>query len=1192
MIAISHVTRKGSTQLMHGVIADDTVATAAAKLEAQLGGPVYMWCNRPVDAHEALAISVAGGYHQTGRAFVPAVAVRELKGRLGVALTEAKAASPLKMLAALQKHGEQIYEPVPMRNRYVVPGGYFANDDADPFDVVAPDSVFAAAHSRPFNTGDVLMESFYADTAMVTTRADLEYARPKGVSAAQWSAGVVDKYFPEVQDRDLFKFTTQADKQLREQRRIEYVSEPVITYIPITGGLPVGAHPGADRLIAAFAALEASESRPAVRIQGGGIDRPVSRIHDSFAEEDLRRVQPPAKKEWLQVVLKHAKGIANLTVLPSGTYKLQIRFGYLERARLSDAVPYIDLANAVLERVSPLIRPIHERYLRPSYSLYIQKPQLLDTPSVLGGPNNGVYQTVGVDLPARCSIEDVERIVGARGYPSLKGVNHHAGNYFLQWTRSNVIRKSSVVKNLVYHAAAHGGLTSARMTELTSELGLTKKEIAEISESGFDRHSVMTTVRAHLSSDTKLTVTVNGNDPEYGRRVGQAMSNILRECGKGRSKGVTDWSSAVSDSPDEAGALVVSGGDLDEFYEFFYEDEGAGAGAGAGAENDVTADPGIGLVPLKQKGDILERLKNADPSVFAFPGQPGYAPYSMKCQKNNKSTRQPLVLTKAELKKAESGSSAAALDNKLEYRGHAYVCPEKWCPVSGVARRLSEPCPDPDEPQWTLWNNNFPAFQPGVAHPDGLCMPCCFGTKVKPGGKKWEDMQKCLRSERDKDAEAGNEGDDPGDVKRAKTGHVNKADKLLDEGCYGKVPDDLYQKSTPGDAPVRRGMGNKAQATFANTLAFVSGHRTAALLMRQIAKNLKPEHFIQSDVREFMTSDDARAALSVSEAAIKKWMTPAYASLVGIKTSAKLKTHQIRREARIMLAQTKCTETLELGAAPSNASLFRLYNSGAIDAPSVMLVELDEAGNAHAEHACEHSMPASGQIAVIFKRRSSYEPIGFKTKNAFRSAWDADHPWLRHIFDSIRAQTPKCSKRVTSYSMMAVGCTTASGYLPFARPVFVDPAFAHTHVADFALAGPASDAEARRALELTGNRFYISTWKQVASATRTDSQKDEALFSAGEDDARSRTMRDLAKHLDASRQLTQSIRDDLIDTQRRPNETARNHIKRLSLAAKGIVPEDVDPTDLDYAVERIVHPIPAGVVPSVKTQPREKIVYF
>ena len=1139
---------------MHGVLPDDTVATAAAKLEAQLsGGDVYMWCERPVDAHEALAIAVAGGAHETGRNYSPSVAARELKSRLGVSVTAARASTPLKLLEFLRKLGDPLFEPVSMRNRYVIPGGYFANDEVDPFRVTAPDKDFAAAHARPFNTGDLLVESFGADTVMVTTRRDVEDFRPKSTPAASWASGVIDKYFPAVQDRDLYRFTPKSDRMLREQRRIPLTREPIVTYLPMTGGMPVGESPGPDRLIAAFAALSTSESRPVVRVQGGGIDRPVTRVHDSYPDESIRRMRVPVKKDWLQVVVKLDKGSAVLMVLPSGVYKLQIRFGYLEKAVMADAVRYFEPVNEVLRTVSPLIRPLSEAHVRPSSSLYIQKPQLLDTPSVLGGPSNGVYQTVYVDLPARCTLDDVSAVIAARGFPSLKAINHHAGNFHMQWTRANSLRKSSVVKNLIYHSSKNGGLTAARMDELTAELGLSRKEIAEMAASKFTRNASMTLVKAHLSSDTKLTVTVNGNDPEYGRRIGETLSNLLRECGKGRSKGVTDWSSAVSDSPDQT--PTTSLGDMDEFYEFFEEE---------GEEEELAPAP-ASAPPPAQKGDILERLKDADPKVFAFPGQPGYVPYSMKCQKNSKTTRQPLVLSPAELASAEMGSTGDALEHGLAYRGNTYICPEKWCPVSGVARTRSEPCPDPDEPEWTMWNNNYPAFQPGVAHPDGLCMPCCFGTKIKPGGKKWEDLQKCV------------ETDDVA-VKRNKAGHVNKPDKLLSEGAFGKVPADMYRGAL---YPVRRGMGDKTKATLANAAAFALGvGGGGGALLRAIAAGLLPEHFIQCDVREFMTAEDAAVAETVDEARVRRWTTDPYAKAAGIRALS-LTPPRLRREARIMLAHARCVQALARGIAPSDVSLFRLLNSGALpEAPPLILVELDDAGNAYAEHACEHSMPASGSVVVVLKKRTVYEPVGFKHRNAFRPAWDAADPWVQRVFASVREQTPPCRRRVTSYSVMAVGCLTKTGYLPFARPVFIDPAYEHSHVSDLASLDPASEADARSALAATKNPFYASKWKDVASRTRSDSEKDEALFSAPVEDARSRTMRDIAEKLETVASFSLDI--DPASLALLPGESTRKQIKRLR-GAEGAA--------ADLAIERLVRPIPSGVIPAVKTHGRERITF-
>ena len=793
---VIHASKSGREALSsHGLVDDDTVATAAVKLERLLGSPAYMWCYRQVDAHEALAIAVAGGVHETGGKYDPAVTVRELDRRMSIKVTAAAASSPAKLLANLRRRDEsELREPVAMRNRSVVPGGYFSAEDVDPYSDLRWDGDFARAHARPFNTGDLLLEAFDADTVYVTTERDLEAARPSGVAAKAWREGFVSRYLPGVEDRDLFKWSEAGERQLRDQRKTPASDPPVITYLPVVGGTPVG-KVGIDALLNAFATAGANEARPVVRVQGGGIDRPVARVHRSFSDEELARVRTPDRREWLQAVFRRGKGAAQLTVYPTGSYKLQVRFGYLEQATTDDAVAYFAPANAFLATVSPLIRPLSPRHLRPSSSLYIQKPQLLETPSILGGPRNGVYQIATVKLPARCSLEDVEAAVRARGFPAIKAVNTHAGVLYLQWVRSSALRKAAVVKNLLHHSANNGGLTAAGVEALAAELGLTRRELVDIAESKFSRHTVMTLVRVRVASDTALTVHVYGNDPAHGVRVQQTLTNLLRECGKGRGRGATDWSESVSASPDATDAGIASASDLDEFYEFFddaevYDDDDDNEDEGPDGPDMPAGGP---EVPLEQKGNILERLKRADPAVFAFPSQPGYVPYSMKCQKNRGSTKQPLVLTREEAERAARGSASGkgkeALDNALEYRGLSYVCPEKWCPISGVARGLTESCPDPDEPEWTMWSSNYPALQAGVAHPQGLCMPCCFGTKPKQGDKKWKTIAKCKEDA----GEASREGDGPAAVSgrkasQIKTGYVSKADKLLEEGGTGSPP--------------------------------------------------------------------------------------------------------------------------------------------------------------------------------------------------------------------------------------------------------------------------------------------------------------------------------------------------------------------------------------------------------------------
>ena len=1165
----------------HGLLPDDTVATAAAKLEALLGSPVHLWCLRPVDAHEALAIAVAAGAHETGGAYSPRVAAREARARLGLQVTPAQAGSPLKLLRWLQRQ-DDIREPVAMRNRFVIPGGYFEHS-ADPYD----DTALRPPAARPFNTADLLLESFHTDELLVTTARDLEAARPADVSARAWREGFVARYVPDAPDRDLFKWTPAAERRLREQRQSDARRDAAVTYLPVTGGTPVG-EVGMDRIMEAFASARTTPAMPMLRVQGGGIDRPVARVQRSLPEEARRRLRSSAKREWLQALFVAGKGSCQLLVFPNGAYKLQVRFGYLEKARLEDAVAYLEPVNALLKRVSPMIRPVLPRHLTPSSSLYIQKPQLLETPSVLGGPRNGVYQTVALPLPAVCTVEEVARIVEARGFPSLKAVNVHGGELHMQWVRSSGIRKASIVKNLVHHNASNGGLSLARVDALAAELGMTRQEVAEVAAQPFSRHTVLTLAKARVTSDTTLTVQVNGNDPGHAARVAQTLANLLRECGRGRARGESDWSKTVSDSPGAFGDDLAPSSALDEFYEFFEDDDDA-----AGAEEPEAPGPPGDLAVIRQKGDILERLKQADPEVFAFPSQPGYVPYSMKCQKNNATTRQPLVLTDEGLAAALEGSSAAgrkALASRLRYRGLTYVCPEKWCAVSGVARGLAEDCPDPDEPQWTMWNQNHPMFQPGVAHPKGLCMPCCFGSAPKKGLKNWNVLERCKRDA----GEPLDEGvpDPAREAGRVKTGHINKADKLLEEGAYGFVPDALFPGGAPpGDRPVRRGMGLRKEATLGRSLAFLLGHRTEAALKRALARALLPEHFVQADVREFMAGAPERP----TKTAVRRWATREYLRVMGLR-EADIDGDVLAREARVMAAHAECARRLEADGPVSNTSLLRLVNSGALEGPPVMLLEVDEAGNAYAEHCQDRAMPAAGHVLAVLKRRDTHEPLGRKRpKGSFDPRWDAGLPWVRLIFDAVARALPPGGRRVVSFSRMAVGCLRPSGYLPYARPVFVDPAHPHANLSDLPAAelAPASEQDARDALEATGSDFYRFAWREVARSAPHYDATDALLFGPAQEDTRSRVMADTDRRVEQINRTAAWLRDNVPPAELAPlpGEDARARLGRVRRAVAADMPDPPTPEVVDFAAETVRRPVPAGTVPSVDYGPDEEIVY-
>ena len=341
-----------------------------------------------------------------------------------------------------------------------------------------------------------------------------------------------------------------------------------------------------------------------------------------------------------------------------------------------------------------------------------------------------------------------------------------------------------------------------------------------------------------------------------------------------------------------------------------------------------------------------------------------------------------------------------------------------------------------------------------------------------------------------------------------------------------------------------------------------------------------------------MSNEDAARAAEQSEARVRAWMTREYADALSLKR-ASLTRAQLSREARVMLAHEECVRRLNKGEKISDVSLFRFVNSGALRKRPVLLVHLDEAGNASAEHLPESAMPSSGKVAAVLKRRDTYEPVGAKVMGGFDPWWDAAAAWPQRVFSAVRSVVPAGRKRVVSYSMMAVGAVVASGYLPFSRPVFVDPAFPHQHVADGRLPAPASAAATEGALRLTGDAFYRFAWRDVAVSTAADDERDATLFLPAADDERSRAMARLNARLEATKRVTAELMDnvDASAFERRPGETARAMVLRARRQAREAVDLDVPDDVLDFAVETLLRPVPGGVPPSVRPGSGERIAH-
>jgi len=134
-------------------------------------------------------------------------------------------------------------------------------------------------------------------------------------------------------------------------------------------------------------------------------------------------------------------------------------------------------------------------------------------------------------------------------------------------------------------------------------------------------------------------------------------------------------------------------------------------------------------------GMVLRALQNADPRLFSSKSN-----YPKMCGKV--SDRQPIHLRAEELERISPDAYTTALrygSTPEMAERNAYICPEVWCPVSRTPMTMKQyrdagnKCPGGeramvfDKPYWKGKEKRYPGFLPSWKHPEGMCMPCCFG---------------------------------------------------------------------------------------------------------------------------------------------------------------------------------------------------------------------------------------------------------------------------------------------------------------------------------------------------------------------------------------------------------------------------------------------------------------------------------
>ena len=172
-------------------------------------------------------------------------------------------------------------------------------------------------------------------------------------------------------------------------------------------------------------------------------------------------------------------------------------------------------------------------------------------------------------------------------------------------------------------------------------------------------------------------------------------------------------------------------------------------------------------MPIKNPSPFFRRMMELDPTLYVTEESSKFPLYSKACPSGDR--RQPVILTDEEKKRIDEtnpGSYGHALHyGSSEEKKHWYICPRYWClktnssiseedvragKCGSIIPRGADRVPkgayvyEFNNPKNHMKDGKYVQHVPGFLkkdkHPDGLCIPCCFG-------KAWDSKDQVKRRE-------------------------------------------------------------------------------------------------------------------------------------------------------------------------------------------------------------------------------------------------------------------------------------------------------------------------------------------------------------------------------------------------------------------------------------------------------------
>tara|TARA_B100000795_G_scaffold199322_1_gene153171 strand:- start:15960 stop:21974 length:6015 start_codon:yes stop_codon:yes gene_type:complete len=265
-------------------------------------------------------------------------------------------------------------------------------------------------------------------------------------------------------------------------------------------------------------------------------------------------------------------------------------------------------------------------------------------------------------------------------------------------------------------------------------------------------------------------------------------------------------------------------------------------------KSDITSEADVDLEGMVLKGNnniFMKRKEELQPELFLKQSSGRYKAYSKACP--SQYAKQPVILTQKEktyIDNQDAEHGTTSYDEFISYgsgdKKFHYICPRFWCLYDDNGKSRSISLEDINKGKCGGWDavipqgaksvpngkriveftsdrfhksnvktNNklvykpmFPGFMDQDKHPDGLCIPCCFGKPTAVGKGDWEETV---------------------DKKGKKIYSNKKTGKTQKKAPIIKY-DDMYQPK--GDGPGGKGPSYKTDAKGNIIMSSIKGDKT------------------------------------------------------------------------------------------------------------------------------------------------------------------------------------------------------------------------------------------------------------------------------------------------------------------------------------------------------------------------------